>query len=116
MDKIIISDLSLRAVIGVYPEERREKQDVVLNIELECDLRAAGGSDDLTDTIDYKNLKKSILALLERSRFQLIESIAEAVAGLCLEDTRIMAVRIRVDKPGALRFARTVAVEIERRR
>ncbi len=113
-DKIHIRDLRLRAIIGIYPDERREKQDLIFNIELSCGLRKAGLSDDINDTVDYKSLKKRILAHVEKSSFQLIERLAETIAGLCLETPGVENVRVTVDKPGALRFARSVAVEIFR--
>lgn len=114
MDKILIRDLSLRTIIGVFPEERDEKQDVVINLELHTDLTAAGQSDDLNDTIDYKTLKKRIIAMVDQSRFQLIERLAEEIATICLNDAKVNAVRVVIDKPGALRFARSAAVEIFR--
>ncbi len=114
MDKIIIRDLALRAIIGTFPEERREKQDVIFNIELFCDLAPAGKSDRLDDTVDYKTLKKNIIAKVESSDFFLIERLAQSVADICLADKRILKVKVMVDKPAALRFCRSVAVEIER--
>ena len=116
MDRIFIRDLALRCIIGIYPEERREKQDVVINVEMHCDLRAAGKSDDLTDTVNYKSIKKAILMLVENSRFQLIESLAENVADIALADAKVEKVVVTIDKPGALRFAKSSAVEITRGR
>ena len=116
MDRIHIQDLSLRCVIGVLPEERREKQDVVLNVTLFVDLTRAGDTDSLADTVDYKSLKGRIRTLVEDSCFSLVEKLASEVAGVCLADPRVARVAVRVDKPGALRFARSVAVEIERSR
>ncbi len=114
MDKIFIRDLALRCIIGIYPEERREKQDIVINIEMQCDLRKAGRSDDLNDTVDYKAIKKAILKLVEESRFQLIESLAENIADITLADEKVQQVTVAIDKPGALRFAKSSAVEIIR--
>ncbi len=116
MDRILIRDLAARCVIGISPEERREKQDVVVSLALSVDLREAGRSDRVEDAIDYRVLKKRILALVERSQFQLLEALAEAIAAGCLEDARIAEVQVTVDKPGALRFARSVGVEILRTR
>ncbi|NLX25323.1 MAG: dihydroneopterin aldolase [Lentisphaerae bacterium] len=116
MDKIFIRDLALRCIIGIYPEERREKQDVVINVEMRCDLRKAGMSDDLNDTVDYKSIKKAILKLVEESRFQLIETMAERIAAIALNDEKVQSVVVTVDKPGALRFAKSSAVEIMRTR
>ncbi len=116
MDKIYIRDLALRCVIGIGEDERREKQDVVITLEIEADLRTPGSTDALADTVDYKAIKKRILALVEQSRFQLVEALAEAIAGTALEDPKVERVKVLVEKPGALRFARTVGVELERGR
>jgi len=116
MDRIFIRDLALRCIIGIYPEERREKQDIVINVEMHCDLRAAGKSDDLKHTVDYKTVKKTILKLVEDSRFQLIEALAENIAAIALADEKVQHVVVTVDKPGALRFAKSSAVEISRSR
>jgi len=114
MDRIHIRDLRLPAIIGIYPKERRERQDIVLNLELRADLRRAGESDDLADTIDYKALKKRVIAHVEASRHLLLERLAAEIARLCLDTPGVLSVRVIVDKPGALRFARSVAVDIER--
>jgi len=114
MDRIFIRDLALRCIVGVYPEERRERQDVVVNVEMHCDLRPAGRSDALEDTVDYKAIKKAILKLAETSRYRLIEALAEAIADRALADEKVARVVVTVDKPGALRFARSSAVEIVR--
>ena len=116
LDRIHIRDLSLRCVIGAYEEERREKQDVVINITLYADLKAAGRSDRMADTVDYKAAKKRVVAMVEQSSCHLVEHLAERIAGACLEDARVERVTVSVDKPGALRFARSVAVEITRDR
>ena len=116
LDRIHIRDLSLRCILGLYPDERREKQDITVNIVLYADLRSAGLSDGIEDTVDYKDVKKRVVALVEASSSFLIEHLAQRVAGLCLEEPRVEAVRVSIDKPGALRFARSVAVEIFRKR
>lgn len=116
MDRIHIRDLSLRCIIGLYPEERKNKQDVIINIVLETDLSSAGKSDLLSDTVDYKAIKLAILDFVENSSFQLIESLAEGIAAICLKDRRVQGATVTIDKPGALRFARSVAVEITRKR
>ncbi len=114
LERIHIRDLTVRCIIGIYPEERRDKQDVVVNIALEADLRAACQSDRIEDTIDYKGLKKRVVAMIESSSRFLIERLAEDVAQLCLDEPKVERVTVCVDKPGALRFARSVAVEITR--
>lgn len=112
LDKIHIRDLLLRCLIGIYPEERREKQDVAINITLLADLRTAGRTDNIEDAVDYKTIKKKILAMVEQSTYFLLERLAERIAEICLEDARVRRVVVQVEKPGALRFARTVGVEI----
>ena len=114
MDKIKIEGLLLRCIIGTHDWERTEKQDVVIDIELEVDLKPAGTADQIEKTVDYRALKKKIMERVEHSQFFLIEALAENIARLCLEDKRVQEVRVRVDKPGALRFAKTVAVEVTR--
>jgi D-erythro-7,8-dihydroneopterin triphosphate epimerase len=116
VDRIIISDLQARCIIGVNDEERREKQDVILNISLFADLRQAGRSDTFADAVDYRAIKKQIVALVEASCYRLVEALAEAVANMCLQHPAIQRVQVRVDKPTALRFARSVGVEITRDR
>jgi dihydroneopterin aldolase/D-erythro-7,8-dihydroneopterin triphosphate epimerase len=116
MDRIFIRDLALRCIIGIFPEERREKQDVIINVEMHCNLSRAGETDDLADTVDYKTIKKAILKLVEASHFQLIESLAEKIAAIALSDEKVQQVIVTIDKPGALRFARASAVEITRKR
>ena len=116
MDRILISDLGLRCIIGINPEERREKQDVVINIAIYADLSRAGKSDKFEDTIDYRAIKKRILSMVETSHYFLVEALAEAIAGICLENPSVQRVVVRVDKPSALRFARSVGVEIIRKK
>ncbi len=115
-DKISIRDLSIRCIIGVNEDERTEKQDVVINVTLFTDTRKAGQTDALEDSVDYKNVKKNILSLVESSEFLLIEKLADEIAKVCLDDSKVQKVNVTVDKPGALRYTRSVAVEIVRTR
>lgn len=111
MDRIYIKDLHLRCIIGVFPEERKDLQDLILNVTMECSFGRAPETDELEDTVDYKSTTKKIIKLVKESEFQLIESIADRVARICLENPRVTKATVCVDKPGALRFARSVAVE-----
>ena len=113
-DKIHISDLLIRCVIGVHDWERKDKQDVLINIELESDLHAAGASDDFQDAVDYRAITKKVIGLVQGSSYYLVEALAEAIALICLEDDRVHRAKVRVEKPGALRFARSVGVEVDR--
>ncbi len=115
-DQIHIRDLTCRCIVGINPEERTNLQDVIVNVTLYANLREACVTDRIDDTIDYKSVKLAVLAMIEKSTYHLIERLAERIAEVCFEDTRIEAVRVSVDKPGALRFARSVAVEIYRER
>lgn len=116
-DQIRIEDLLLRTIIGINDEERRCRQDVVVNLTLFVDTRRAGASDDIADApVNYRTLTKRIITFVEESRFRLIERLAAAIAELCLTEEGISRVRVSVDKPGALRFARSVGVTIERGR
>ena len=115
-DKIHIRDLHMRCIIGTSPDERREKQDVLINLTLYTDLAAAGRSDRIEDTVDYKMLKKRVIGMVAESSCSLIEHLAERIAEVCLAEARVGRVSVSVDKPGALRFARSVAVEIVRDR
>ena len=116
LDKIHIRDLHVRCIVGIFEEERAAKQDVLINITLHADYRAACRSDRIEETVDYKKVKKRVVAMVESSSYYLIERLAEAVARMCLESPRVDRVEVIVDKPGALRFARSVAVEISRER
>ena len=115
-DTILVKDLHLRCVIGANDWERKVQQDVLINVEVEADLRPAAASDDLADALDYKTIAKRIISMVETSEFFLVEALAEEIARLCLEDERARSARVRVEKPGALRFARSVGVEIHRTR
>jgi len=115
-DQIHIRDLLLRAVIGINDEERRDRQDVLINICLYADLRGPGTSDAIEDAINYRTLTKRIIQLVENSRFYLVEKLATEIAAICLDDLLVQRVKVRVEKPGALRFARSVGVEFDRTR
>ncbi len=116
MDRIFISDLSVRCIIGVNEDERRERQDVRITISLSADLSEAGKTDRFENALDYRAIKKEIMHMVENSNFYLIEALAEAIAGICLKRPGVIEALVRVEKPGALRFARSVGVEITRKR
>ncbi len=115
-DVIEIHDLLLRTIIGVNDWERKDRQDVRINLRLFTDTRVAGQSDRLDDTLNYRALTKAVIALVEGSQFYLVEKLAEEIARLCVVRFGVPEVEVQVEKPGALRFARSVGVRIRRRR
>ncbi len=115
-DVIEIRDLHLRTIIGINDWERKDRQDVLINLRLFTDTRAAGRSDRIDDALNYRTLTKAVIALVEGSRFYLVERLAEEIARLCVVEFGVPEVEVQVEKPGALRFARSVGVRIRRRR
>jgi FolB domain-containing protein len=113
-DRILIRDLLVRGIVGINPEERRAKQDVVINLELTVDTRAAARSDDIAQAVNYRSVCKRVIEHVESSAPLLVERLAGDIARLVLAEFAVERVRVRVEKPGALRFARSVGVEIER--
>ncbi|WP_319559994.1 dihydroneopterin aldolase [Marispirochaeta sp.] len=116
LDRIHIRDILVRCIVGINPDEREKKQDIIISLCLEGDLRLPGESDDINDTINYKEIKNRVISFTEESSFYLIEALAHEIAALCLEVPEVRRVGVTIDKPGALRFARSVAVEIFRTR
>lgn len=114
LDKIFIRDLTARCILGIFPEERTKAQEVLINITLFSDTHRAGKTDCIEDTVDYTNIKNEVLTLVENSSFFLVEKLAREIASSCLQAEGVEEVLVTVDKPGALRFARSVAVEIHR--
>jgi len=114
MDKIIISDLRIGCVIGVFAHERQQLQDVLVTLVLHTDLRQPGVSDKLEDAVDYHHLTQQLGVHIRQCQFFLIEKLAQEIARLVLCDPRIVKVTVRVAKPAALADAGNVAVEIER--
>ncbi|MDO9541263.1 MAG: dihydroneopterin aldolase [Kiritimatiellia bacterium] len=113
-DYIHIRGLRLRCHIGVSPQERIKKQVITADIALRCDLRRAGQSDRLMDTIDYSVMAEKITALAVKEEFCLLESLARRIAKICLADSKAKEVTVKVAKKGVLANARSVAVEITR--
>lgn len=114
MDIIYLHDLRIDTVIGVFDWERRVRQTVSLDLDMAADIRRAAESDDIGHTLDYKAVAKRLIAFVGESEFQLVETLAEKVAGILLEEFSIPWVRVRVNKTGAVRGARDVGVVIER--
>lgn len=116
MDKIIIKDLLLRGIIGINPDERVRKQDILLNITLYTDIRRAAASDDIADAANYKTISKRVIEYVESSEHLLVERLVTEIARIILTEFPISRARVRVEKPGALRFAKSVGIEIDRQR
>lgn len=114
MDIIEIDNLRLRCLIGFSPHERNDKQDVVITLRIGTDMRLAGKSDNPDDAFNYRTLTKAIIAHVESSSYDLVEALATAIARICVVDYRAAWAQVRVHKPGALRFADSVGVVIER--
>lgn len=115
-DQIQIKDLRLRTIIGINDDERRNLQEVLINITLYADTRPAGLSDNIADAVNYRTMTKRVIALVEDSSFYLVEKMVAEIADLCLENPQVERVRVSVEKPGALRFARSVGITIKRSR
>jgi FolB domain-containing protein len=116
MDTIYIKDLLARCVVGINEDERRDRQDVIINIALTADMDKACLTDDFNDAVDYRAIKKRVFDIAESSNFFLIEALAQKIALTCLDFKGVSAVKVLVEKPSALRFARSVGVEIERKK
>jgi FolB domain-containing protein len=116
MDQIFIYDLVARGILGINDWEREKPQEIVINIVLFTDTHVAGNSDDLADCIDYRIIANKVQAHAEVAQRRTVESLAADIAHLCLEEKGVKKVRVRIEKPGAVRFTRSVGVEIERER
>lgn len=115
-DRILVRDLLLRGVIGVNDWEREVKQDILINLSLETNLSRAGVDDDIEATVNYKTLTKRIIEHVDTHDPLTVERLAHEIARICVSFEGVVKTTVRVEKPGALRFARSVGVEIERER
>jgi dihydroneopterin aldolase len=116
MDKIFLSALTVECIVGIWEWERRVKQTVIIDLEMAADIRRAAASDSIEDTIDYKKVAKRLLAFVGDSQFHLVETLTERIAQLVIQEFEVEWVKVRVNKQGAIRGARDVGIEIERRR
>ena len=114
MDQILIKDLLVRGVIGITERERERAQDILINAVLFTDIARAAETDHISDCVDYSKIAKKLMAHAETARRNTVEALVSDLARLCLEEKGVQGVRIRVEKPGAVRFSRSVGVEIER--
>jgi len=116
MDIIYLNDLKIDTVIGIFDWERRIKQTVSLDLEMAADIRRAAASDSIEDTLNYKAVAKRLIDFVGASDFQLVETLAERIAEVILNEFEVPWVRLRLNKCGAVRYAGDVGVVIERSR
>lgn len=114
MDIIFLQDLRIETVIGIWDWERKIRQTVVVDLEMGADIAKAAATDSVDDTLNYKNVAKRVQAFVAESEFQLVETLAERIAGIVTDEFGVPWVRVRVAKPGAIRGAKNVGVLIER--
>ncbi len=114
MDKVIIKNLVGRGIIGINDWEREKPQEICINIEMQADLHKAGKTDAIEDSVNYRTVAKKVLAHTESIGRGTVEALAADIARICLSEPGVISVRVRVEKPGAVRFAESVGVEIER--
>ena len=115
MDKIFLRELEVEAVIGIWEWERRIKQTVSIDLEMAADVRAASSADDVARALNYRDVAKRLIDFVSQSQFELVESLAEAVARIVVVEFKVPWTRVSVAKPGAIEGSRTVGIVIERR-
>ena len=113
-DIIYIEDLRVKTIIGIFDWERETKQEVSIDIEFPFDCKKAAKNDSIEDTLDYKKICKAVIKYVEESSFQLQESLIEGIADLIKTNFEVESVKLRISKPGALRGAKDVGINIER--
>lgn len=114
MDKVFIKDLLIRGVIGISEKERSQPQDIVINVTIYADFQKGGTSDKIEDCVNYRTVAKTIIAHVESASRYTVEALAEDISRICLAFKGVEKVKIRVEKPGAVRFSKSVGVEIIR--
>ncbi|HXV27499.1 MAG TPA: dihydroneopterin aldolase [bacterium] len=115
-DKIFLQALQTKCLIGIFDWERKVKQKIVIDLEFPADIRRAAKKDRIEDTADYKRIAKTTLQFVSESRFHLIETLAEKLAQMLLKEFGLSEIKVRVSKPGAVRYSKNVGVEIIRKR
>ncbi|MDD1650711.1 MAG: dihydroneopterin aldolase [Methylococcaceae bacterium] len=114
MDIIFLRGLQLETVIGIYDWERKIRQTVIIDLEMATDIRSAAATDDISHTLDYKAVSKRIIAFVEESEFFLVETLAEKITGILLDEFSVPWVRLTLNKKGAISGASDVGIQIER--
>lgn len=115
-DRIFVKNLLVRGILGINPDERVNRQDILVNLEMVTDVRPAAASDDIADAVNYRSITKRVLERIETGDDHLVERLVEDLAAMILAEFAVEEVTVRVEKPGALRFADSVGIEITRRR
>ena len=114
MDKIFLDELKIDTIIGIWDWERKIRQTVVIDLEMSADIARAAATDSVEDTLNYKSVAKRIQEFVGNSSFQLVETLAERIAGIVRDEFDVAWVKVRVHKPGAIRGSKDVGIEIER--
>ncbi len=116
MDKVVIKNILARGIIGIREWERDLPQDILINIDVFTTERRQDAPDKISECVDYSTLTKKVIHQAETAKRFTVEALAEDIAKICLEDPRVLKTTVRVEKPGAVRFAESVGVEVERSR
>ena len=114
MDIVFINELRIETIIGIYDWERKVKQTVSLDLEMGTDIGKSAATDAIDDTLNYKAVAKRLIAFVENSEYQLVETLAEKIAEIVLSEFNVPWLKLTVHKPGAVRGSRDVGVIIER--
>ncbi len=114
VDKVFLHDLRVQTTIGIFDWERRIRQTIGIDLEMASDVRKAAATDEIGDALDYKKVAKRIIAFVEAAEFQLVETLAEAIAKIVTDEFSVPWVRVSVNKQGAVRGAAGVGIIIER--
>ncbi len=114
MDRIFLDELKIETIIGIWEWERKIRQTVIIDLEMSADIAKAAATDDVADTLNYKLVAKRLQEFVGESSFQLVETLAERIAGLIRDEFDVAWVRVKVHKPGAIRGSKDVGVIVER--
>ena len=113
-DKIYVEDLRIKGIIGIFDWEKETKQEISISYEIDQDNLTAANADKIEAATDYKSINKAIIAFVENNKFELVETFAEKIAAMVISEHKVNWIKLRVSKPGALRFSKDVGVIIER--
>jgi FolB domain-containing protein len=116
MDKVFIEDLMIRGIIGISEKERSQPQDIVVNITLYTDNTEGSSSDNIDNCVNYRTISKAIIAHVQKVSRYTVEALSADIAEICLKTPKVEKVKVKVEKPGAVRFSKSVGVEIIRKK